>query len=352
MTGTIFVVNAGTVGIQVPAADGKMRFWRGTTVATQAVGAVATLPNGTLGYEWDEDRDNGFRPAGLIRLSDTTASGVDYLQDYGSTYASGTANHALTLYRHASGARVFGAGTVQWSWGLDSNHDRGSAAASLPMKQATVNLMADMGVQPLTIQAGLVTTPASTDTLAPSSTITSPAAGGTVAANATVTITGTAVDNGGGQVGGVEVSVDGGTTWHRAIGRAAWSYSWQTGAGRTVTLRSRATDDSGNIEVPGAGPDGHRRHRHGELPLLDLAEHAVADASHRTGFQRGRARDEIPDRCQRLHHGDPLLQRTAECRSPHRTSVDRDRHEPRHGDVHAASRRPAGSRPRWARRWP
>ena len=41
----------------------------------------------------------------------------------------GTANHALTLYRHASGALVFGAGTVQWSWGLDSNHDRGSAAA-------------------------------------------------------------------------------------------------------------------------------------------------------------------------------------------------------------------------------
>ena len=49
------------------------------------------------------------------------------LQDYGSTYGAGTATHSLTLYRHASGALVFGAGTVQWSWGLDSNHDRGSA---------------------------------------------------------------------------------------------------------------------------------------------------------------------------------------------------------------------------------
>ena len=28
-----------------------------------------TLPDGTLGYEWDEDLDNGFRPAGLIDLS-------------------------------------------------------------------------------------------------------------------------------------------------------------------------------------------------------------------------------------------------------------------------------------------
>ena len=198
----------------------SMRFWRNTSVANLAVGTVATMPHGTLGYEWDEDRDNGFRPPGLVRLSDTTVAGVDYLRDYGSTYSSGTANHALTLYRHASGARVFGAGTVQWSWGLDGNHDRGAAAPSLPMRQATVNLMADMGVQPLTIQAGLTTALLSTDAQAPSSAITSPAADSTVPANATVTITGTAVDYGGGQVGGVEVSVDGGSTWHRAAGRA------------------------------------------------------------------------------------------------------------------------------------
>ena len=48
-----------------------------------------------------------------------------YLQDYGSTYASGTATHHLTLYRAPSGALVFGAGTVQWAWGLDNNHAGG-----------------------------------------------------------------------------------------------------------------------------------------------------------------------------------------------------------------------------------
>ena len=68
------MVNAGTAGIQVPAADGSMRFWRNTSVATLAPGTVATLPLGTLGYEWDEDLDNGFRPPGLMRLSDTTVS--------------------------------------------------------------------------------------------------------------------------------------------------------------------------------------------------------------------------------------------------------------------------------------
>ena len=39
-----------------------MRFWRNTSVANLAPAQTATLPNGTLGYEWDEDADNGFRP--------------------------------------------------------------------------------------------------------------------------------------------------------------------------------------------------------------------------------------------------------------------------------------------------
>ena len=39
----------------MPAADGKMRFWRNTSVASLAPGQTATLADGTLGYEWDED---------------------------------------------------------------------------------------------------------------------------------------------------------------------------------------------------------------------------------------------------------------------------------------------------------
>ena len=40
--------------------------------------------------------------------------------------------------------------------GARRNHDRGSAAPDVRMQQATVNLFADMGVQPATLQAGLV----------------------------------------------------------------------------------------------------------------------------------------------------------------------------------------------------
>jgi hypothetical protein len=250
LTGTIFMVNDGaTTAIQVPEADGKMRFWRNTSIATLAPGATATLASSTLGYEWDSDLDNGFRPPGVVRLSTTTVNNAPVLQDHGSTYGSGTATHNLTMYRHGSGALVFGAGTVQWPWGLDGNHDRGSSTPNVAMQQATVNLLADMGVQPLTLGPGLVTAVASTDTLAPTSAITSPANGASVPANTTITISGTAADSGG-VVGGVEISVDGGATWRRATGRGNWTFTWQTGGSRTVTLFSRAVDDSGNLEQP------------------------------------------------------------------------------------------------------
>ena len=176
------------------------------------------------------------------------------LQDNGSTYDSAPATHNLTLYRANSGAMVFGAGTVQWPWGLDSHHDRGNAAPSLVMQQATVNLFADMGAaQPQTLQTGLTFTPGSVDSVPPTSVITTPANGTQVPANTTITVSGTAQDVGGGIVAGVEVSLDGGLTWHRASGRSAWSYTWATGAPRTVNIRSRATDDSGNVETSNTG---------------------------------------------------------------------------------------------------
>ena len=115
LTGTIFTVNGPrNDSLSVPAEDGRLRFWRNTSIATLAPGATATLPVGTLGYEWNEDLDNASRPAGLMQLSSSTVTGVQRLQDYGSTFFSGTAVHHLTLYRHGSGGLVFGAGTSQW----------------------------------------------------------------------------------------------------------------------------------------------------------------------------------------------------------------------------------------------
>ena len=69
-----------------------------------AAGRTATLTDSSVGYEWDEDVDNGVRPAGLVRLSTTIGNGVEVLQDFGHTYAIGNATHHVTLYRDTNGA--------------------------------------------------------------------------------------------------------------------------------------------------------------------------------------------------------------------------------------------------------
>src|SRR6266850_1012214 len=228
LTGTLFMVDGPIFGsIQVSSADGKLRFWRNTSLANQAAGQVAILPEGTLGYEWDVDADNGFRPAGLFHLSSAVynITGL-YLLDFGSTFGNGTATHNLTLYRAASGALVFGAGTIRWPWGLDAVHDSPlfpAFPADLRMQQATVNLFGDMNAQPATLQAGLIPAFPSSDTIPPSSAINSPAAGTAVQVGTTITVAGTAADTGGGVVAGVEVSLNGGATWHPADGREAWT---------------------------------------------------------------------------------------------------------------------------------
>ena len=286
LTGTIFTVNAWRNDpLIVPAKYATLRFWRNTEVAKLKSGERAVLPKGILGHEWDEDLDNGFRPPGLFHLSETTIDNVPYIQDNGSVYDSGTATHHLTLYRHQSpkstqqisnkegesprGALVFGAGTVQWSWGLDAHHDtetgipperantsstRVGVDPSGPdrnIQQATVNLFADMGVQPQTLQEDLTPASASTDEQPPTSTILVPADSATLSPG-TLIISGTAQDTDG-QVAAVEVSVDNGVNWHPASGRETWRYEWLPAQPGVITILSRAVDDSGNLERPGPG---------------------------------------------------------------------------------------------------
>jgi VCBS repeat-containing protein len=259
VTGTIWTVNCCSSEITVPASMSHLHFWRNTRVASLAPGTEATLAAESLGYEWDEDLDNGSRPAGLVRLSSSTRSVDEKVLDFGSKVGPGTATHSLTLYRHASNALVFGAGTVQWSWGLDGDHDRGvglpSHTPDQAMQQATLNLFADMDVNPASLQVGadpahpLALGVKSTDTTGPTSAITSPLGGAAVRAGDRVVITGIAVDQGLGTVAAVEVSVDGGGTWKPADGTSSWAFNWSPGAVGPVTIRSRAIDDSGNIEA-------------------------------------------------------------------------------------------------------
>jgi hypothetical protein len=117
------------------------------------------------------------------------------------------------------------------------------------MQQATVNLLADMKAQPATLRPGLVAATQSTDTTAPFSVV-NPVANARV--NQAVIISGTAADTDG-AVGSVEVSTDDGQTWNPANGRGQWSFVWTPAATGPVTIRSRAADDSANLETPVLG---------------------------------------------------------------------------------------------------
>ena len=252
--GNLFRMNAANSPVMVPSTYAKFRFWRNTSVASITSGS-ATLAPGSVGAEFDDDEDNGFRPAGLIRMFSTSVTdSSNYLLDYGVTYGAGTAISALVMYRAPSGALVFSTGSYQWAWGLDNHHDGTNlgSTTNTAMQQATVNLLADMGVQPVTLQTGLTKATASTDTTPPVSIITSPVAGAAVPTGTKVTIQGTATDVGG-VVAGVEVSTDNGATWHPATGLGSWTFTWTASGNSTATLRSRATDDSGNMETPSAG---------------------------------------------------------------------------------------------------
>lgn len=254
LTGTLFVVNAvATNSLEVPESFGKHRFWRNTSVAALAPGEKAVFPYGTLGFEWDIIPDHGRRPAGQMRLSWTEAGNLSVLQNYGSTYAPGNATHSLSLYRHASGALVFGAGTVQLGWALDDFHANSvGPSADQRVQQAMVNLLADMGVQPGSLQPGLVQSPAGTDAIPPVSNILAPTNGAVLSLATPVSITGTASDAGGGRAWAVEVSTDGGTTWQEAAGQTNWSFTWTPRSPGQYRLRSRAVDDHGNLEMTGS----------------------------------------------------------------------------------------------------
>ena len=94
---------------------------------------------------------------------------------------------------------------------------------------------------------------ASLDSVDPTSAILAPKDGERLFIGDRYEISGTAEDFGGGVVGAVEVSTDGGETWQPAIGGRRWKVSWVPENAGEFHVLSRAVDDSGNIEKPPTG---------------------------------------------------------------------------------------------------
>jgi hypothetical protein len=231
--------------IQVPSTYKDFRFWRNTTIASLSSGQTATLYN-NLGFEFDYEQSayQAAYPAGRVRMS-------------GTTITAGIV-HQMSLYRHSSGAFVFGSGTIDWALALETDMGSGGiwGATRIPdprVQQATLNVLADMGAQPATQQSDLVATAQTGDNTSPTTVITSPASRSTVLVGNPVTITGTATEAAG-VVAGVEVSTDGGTTWKPATVSAiapsvTWSFTWTPAVAAVYTIKSRSVDDMSNLET-------------------------------------------------------------------------------------------------------
>lgn len=297
LTGQLFMVNGfRNDSLQVRYSDSVLRFWRQSNITKhlqnnnkhkhykdynnsqntnnrevrfdnftrdnfRSNNAYATS-SGILGYEWDIFSDDCARPIGLIGLSYTYMKiEKQLLQVFGAAYGgSGYATHRLSLYRHMitdvvgiNSSLVFGAGTIQWSWALCQIHDGYVPNLDYSLQQATVNLFADMGIQPLTLHLipDLKRSQSSLDFLPPQSQVfhklytsvhsaykRNSVVERTKRCPTYIVIEGRANDFGGGRVASVEVSVDNGKTWALTKGKEKWYIKYHVPSVKTFLLNN------------------------------------------------------------------------------------------------------------------
>ena len=251
LTGQSFVVNSGTSRITVPYAYRHLRMWRNTAAVSLTPARASRSPttrsatSGTRTPTTASGRParsgSPRRPSAASRPSSTTAA---------RRSSTATATHNLTMYRAPSGARVFGAGTVQWAWGLD---DWNRTAPARPQHAAGDGQPVrrhgrparDPRVGPGRPRPRRPTPPRRrrrsrrrrrpwptarrSRSPAPRPT---PAAAGRPASRSPPT------------------AARPGTPRR---GTTSWTYSWIAHGTPTDAIKVRATDDSGNIETPAAG---------------------------------------------------------------------------------------------------
>ena len=250
--------------------------------------------------------------------------------DYGSNVdRTATATHHLTLYRAPSGALVFGAGTVQWAWGLDNTNawDRQHG----PERQPARPEHAAGDGQPVRRHGRAAGDARSRPGRRPPPRPTprrrrrrsrSPATGATLQDGNPVTITGTATDAGGGVVAGVEVSTDGGTTWHprRHGDHVSWTYTLDR-------PRHPVDDDRGRAPSTTAATSRRRAPASRSTSRCPCSLWGTTGdaARRRTPATRARSRSASSSRRDivRHDHRHPLLQGDDQHRHPHRQPLDR-----------------------------
>lgn len=142
--------------LRVSAEQAQDGIYRHTGLASLPPGTYVELGDQIVGWAWDSTVDNGAAPEGLVTLADTPVYG-SLLTDAGNflndTLAPSRAQ--MTRYTASSGAIVFAAGALQWSWGLGAQ-GLAETEADPYISQITYNVLADMGVQPASPVGSLI----------------------------------------------------------------------------------------------------------------------------------------------------------------------------------------------------
>ena len=285
-----------------------------------------------LGYESDEDLDNGFRPAGLFRLSTTTGRSTSTC----TTSAHHGARHHDPPPDHVPGA--------QRRPGVRGRHDPVGLGLAVPhdgaaappdrdqrMQQATVNLLADMG-QPATLDGDACLPPPPAPIPRPPRRHhqrrrrlrRSPTA-------SLVTVTGTATDVGG--RGRRRRGLD--RRWHHL---ASGHRPRQLDVHRPCAGFRPSTSRPGpSTTVATSRPRRPSVTVIGCVPLLACSPRptcptlVTSPTQIPAGIELGR---EVHQRPRRLGHRRSFLQGRRQHRYPHRQPVVRQRHPPGPGHLH------------------
>lgn len=131
--------------LRIPAELAQDHLYRYTGLQEMQPGTYVDIGQRLVGWEWDAVTDNGHTPENLVILAASPVYGVmrDNPADYHYTPIKEGLAHA-TRYVASSGAIVFAAGTNLWAWGL------AQIEPDSRLQQITCNLLADMGVSPVT----------------------------------------------------------------------------------------------------------------------------------------------------------------------------------------------------------
>jgi hypothetical protein len=173
--------------LHVSADEGRSRVWRHTGLDVQLPGTSTTVGSGLVGWEWDARVANGQEPPGVETVASSPVEG-NILQPNGHDYVPGTATAQMTRYVAPSGAVVVNTATNHWNRGLVPDGDLFSdGEADVRIRQATMNILADMRAAPATPEPDLVYDPPPPD---PDPPVPDPAppAGGATPGNGPATV--------------------------------------------------------------------------------------------------------------------------------------------------------------------